>query len=122
MPVVNIGSQRYTVVTHEDPPDMANGACHQYLVSEVEHAPDIPRRQFAQVHFQHGPIKEHGVNGCHHEDLLAILIHRLQGLQSGPFPCPENARAGAYLREALAALHARTAGRTERGVEGTSAL
>lgn len=74
------------------------------------------------VHFQHGPIKEYGVNGCHNEDLLNIVKHRLEYFQRGPFACGENAEAITAIDHALWALNSRTADRQERGVEGTSEL
>ena len=74
----------------------------------------------ANVHFQNGPIKENGVNGCHNEDLIAIVIDRLRGFQCGDFACEENANALASLEEALMLLNIRTLGRINRGVEGTN--
>lgn len=73
------------------------------------------------LHFQNGPVKEdgNGVNGLTHEVLLAILIDRIEGFQTGPWACPENALTLGYLRAALAQLHARTNAREARGVEGT---
>lgn len=71
--------------------------------------------------FQNGPVKENGegVNGITHEVLLAILIDRLQGFQSGPYKNRENAVAITKLEEALMWLHKRTLDREARGVEGT---
>ncbi len=73
------------------------------------------------LRFQNGPVKEdgNGVNGITHEVLLAVLIDRIRGFQSGPWKCPENALALSYLEGALAALNARTKVREARGVEGT---
>lgn len=75
-----------------------------------------------ELDFQRGPIKETGVNGITHEVLLAILIDRLKGFQSGAFACPENAMALAHLEAALEMLHSRTRTRKRmaRGVEGTN--
>jgi len=67
--------------------------------------------------FQDGPLAE-GINGLTNEVLLAILEDRLVGFQSGPFACEANAFALAHVREALEILHARTAERSGRGVEG----
>lgn len=72
------------------------------------------------VHFQNGPIAENGVNGITQEALLAIVIDRLQGFQSGPFRCRENAIALTKLEEAQMWLQKRTRDRMERGVEGTN--
>ena len=75
----------------------------------------------ARVSFQNGPIKEAGVNGCHQEDLIAIVIDRLQSFQAGDFKCRENALALNHLEIAMRHLNRRTEDREKRGVEGTSA-
>ena len=73
----------------------------------------------AKIHFQEGPIKENGVNGVANEDLLVMVIRRLQGFQDSPYSCRENAMAITKLEEALMWLRKRTMGRENRGVEGT---
>lgn len=73
---------------------------------------------YAIIKFQKGPVKDHGVNGCHQEDLLEIVIDRLKLFQDGPFPCRENALALTKCQEALHWLNSRTADRVKRGVEG----
>lgn len=113
---VQIGTKRYTEVYAVDEPG-AGGACHQYIVRE--HIEDgVTNQYFANVNFQNGPIKENGINGCHNEDLIAIVIDRLQGFQSGSFSCRENAIAITKLEEALLWLNKRTQDRINRGVEG----
>ncbi|MCK5607171.1 hypothetical protein KAR91_35130 [Candidatus Pacearchaeota archaeon] len=67
-------------------------------------------------------MKEHGVNGCHHEDLIAIVIDRLKSFQQGVFICRENALAITKLEEAVHWLRHRTNDRINRGVEGTLKL
>lgn len=57
-------------------------------------------------------------DGTTNEEVLAMLIDRMQGLQE-KFPCRENAIATTYLEEALMWLEKRTANRKARGVEGT---
>ena len=69
--------------------------------------------------FQDGPIKESGVNGIMDENLLAIVINRLQGFQSGKYACRPNAIALTKLEEALMWLKERTRDREVRKVEGT---
>ncbi|TCB62218.1 hypothetical protein [Acinetobacter terrae] len=69
------------------------------------------------IDFQHGPVKQHGVNGVTSEALLAILIHRTKVL-NGNFPCDENKRAISYMENALALFEQRTRDRLNRGVEG----
>lgn len=76
----------------------------------------------AKIHFQEGPIKENGVNGVCNEDLLVMVIRRLQGFQESEFKCRENAMAITKLEEALLWLRKRTLGRENRGVEGTHAV
>lgn len=70
-----------------------------------------------QIAFQQGPIPANGLNGVTNEALLAILIHRTEHLDA-QFPCEENKRAIADMRNALVNLEVRTARRIARGVEG----
>lgn len=69
------------------------------------------------IQFQHGPVKENGVNGVTNEALLAIVIHRTKILND-KFPCDENKRAITYMENALDLFEQRTKGRQNRGVEG----
>lgn len=73
----------------------------------------------AHVLFQNGPINEVGVNGVTHEALIAILVDRLKGFQSGPYHSADNAEALSHLEGAQTALQRRTRARMARGVEGT---
>lgn len=120
---VEIGSSRFTEIFALDEKG-AGGANHVYDVREVmpEDATASKDEIFAKVKFQDGAIKENGINGCHNEDLIAIVIDRLQGFQNGHFACRENAIAITKLEEALLWLNKRTADRIRRGVEGTSVL
>ena len=70
------------------------------------------------VDFQEGPIQSYGINGVQNEDLLKILIHRLQVFQKGKFSCRENAIAITKMEEALMWLNKRTEDRKNRNVEG----
>lgn len=72
--------------------------------------------------FQNGPISEAGVNGLTHEVLLAIIQHRLECFQNGPYRCDENAVALSHVVAAKEALLSRTRARMARGVEGTSKI
>lgn len=68
--------------------------------------------------FQNGAVKEvGGRNGLQNEELLAILIDRLEFLDK-KFPCQENTLAIYRLKTALDVLESRTRNRKERGVEG----
>lgn len=110
------------------------GSMHQYLevVAEDERGEaganhfyrinwEAPNQASAQpLRFQQGPVGEAGVNGVTNEALLAIVIDRLQGFQTGQFACRENALALTKCEEALLWLEKRTAERMQRGVEGTN--
>jgi len=102
----------------------AGNACHKYSVFNKPTDPNatyVPE-VLGTVSFQNGPIIESGVNGVQNEDLLAIVIHRLQGFQSGPYKCDANQVALDNCQLALNALEARTKAREARGVEGTHAV
>lgn len=71
-----------------------------------------------KLRFQLGPVREFGVNGCQVEDVLGILISRLEGFQKGEFACQENNEALQDLKRALEWLESRTKDRENRGVEG----
>lgn len=96
------------------------GACHEYYLSKADNTSLVPMGDFGFIRFQNGPIKENGVNGCHQEDLLAIVIDRLEHFQAGNFACRENALALTKAQECLHWLEHRTADRVARGVEGTN--
>jgi len=106
----------------------AGGANHLYFIAipGMEKNPSMKcsahsfgdRQEFQEVLFQHGPIKEVGVNGITHEALLAIVIDRLRCFQAGPFPCRENQEALLSCCNALGWLKRRTHDRLVRGVEG----
>lgn len=69
------------------------------------------------IKFQDRPVPD-GVAGVTNEFLLEILIDRLEGFQSGEFPCEENAKALEYCKAALSALVERHEKRVNRGVQG----
>jgi cobalamin biosynthesis protein CbiD len=62
-------------------------------------------------------VLETVTNGTTNEEVLSVLIDRMQFLQS-KFPCRENAIAITKLDEALMWLEKRTADRVKRNVEG----
>jgi len=96
------------------------GACHEYRIETSDPKGIAPVAIVGQISFQNGPIKEFGVNGCHQEDLLAVVIDRLKSFQAGPFACRENALALTKCEEAVMWLNHRTKDRTKRGVEGVN--
>ena len=112
---LEIGRHRFTKVVVEDEAG-AGGACHKYHVVNTKTG-----EPYADVGFQNGPVGENGVNGCHQEDLLAIVIDRLESFQAGSHSCRENALAITKIEEAMHWLNHRTKERQDRGVEGTSA-
>jgi hypothetical protein len=109
-------TSKYTKVLHEE--DFRFNAPHHFMVMESNpknHAPDI----LAEINFQEGPIKEYGVNGVNNEDLISMVICRLEHFQKSEFACRENALALTKLEEALMWLRKRTTAREMRNVEGT---
>ena len=115
MRVINIGSKKYTQVIATDEKEFNTN--HFFVVETAD--PSKPTAIVGQVQFQKGPIKEFGVNGVMNEDLIAMVIVRLQDFQESEFKCRENAVAITKLEEALMWLRKRTQDREDRGVEGT---
>ena len=115
---VEIGTSNFTNIVCLDEIG-SGGACHEYEVLPVTFNGIDPSTPVAKVSFQDGPVKESGINGCHQEDLIAIVIDRLQYFQKGGYACRENAIAITKLEEAMHWLNHRTADRVKRGVEGT---
>ena len=102
-----------------------DGANHKYSIAVVVNAvaPDGTRQVIESciLNFQNGGLREVGPNGITDQALLAIVLDRLRGFQSGPFSCRENAIAITKLEEALMWTGKRAADRAARGVEGTRA-
>lgn len=123
---LNIGTKKHTTIVAVDEKG-AGGAYHKYEVistnlakTNIYQTNPLDSDLKTTINFQNGPIKENGVNGCHNEDLIAIVIDRLQCFQAGEYSCRENALAITKLEEALLWLRKRTMDREDRGVEGTS--
>ncbi len=108
-------TNKYTEVYHEE--DFKFNAPHHFQIQCKEESGKISYVQ--NVHFQEGPIKEYGVNGIHNEDLIAMVICRLENFNQSEYRCRENSMAITKLEEALLWLRKRTMGREKRGVEGT---
>ena len=120
MRTITEGSHRFTQINVIDEPGQG-GACHEYTIETVNELTKYgDHATFGNIKFQNGPIKEFGVNGCHQEDLLLVVIDRLESFQAGPFSCRENALALTKLQEAVHWLNHRTTSRQLRGVEGTN--
>ena len=108
-------------ITAVDPP--GPGGAHHHYVIEVARTDGNELGNYVDqqdIKFQKGPIVEKGINGISNEALLASVVDRLEGFQSGTFRCRENALALTKIEEAMMWLHARTRDRMERGVEGKS--
>lgn len=115
---INIGTSKHTGVYALDEAGEGN-ASHHYVIRVQKH-PDEDSCEYGHVCFQKGPVKENGINGIHNEDLIVIVMDRLQGFQKGSFRCKDNAMALTKLEEALLWLNKRTQKRTDQGVEGTN--
>lgn len=105
-------TQKYTQIKYES--DFIYNAPHMFKVERVEDGQTL-----CKVHFQEGPIKECGVNGVCGEDLIAMVIERLECFQETEFACKENEKALEKLQESLMWLRKRTSDREARNVEGT---
>lgn len=103
-------------VTHNEWIDTAEGK------QDLEHGhyyDIVAGGQIFPIQFQHGAVKESGVNGVTSEALIAIVLHRLRVLNQ-KFPCRENSLAITNIEQGLMWLEQRTRNRQERGVEGLS--
>lgn len=110
-------TNKYTTVLHENRDEMEYNAPHHFEVY-ADQGQQVPYL-VGKVDFQCGPILEAGVNGVMNEDLIAMVITRLEHFNQTDFRCKENAMAITKLEESLLWLRKRTMGREQRGVEGT---
>lgn len=93
---------------------------HKYELSnfETDATPNQELQFIEKVPVSEGSTELKTVNnGTTNEEVLRMLIDRMQQLQS-KFPCRENAIAITKLDEALLWLEKRTSDRKSRGVEG----
>jgi hypothetical protein len=107
-----------TNVAALDMPDPTAGlACHEYGI-QYGGPKDVTR-----IQFQHGPRGVDGsIAGIFDDDLLAIVQHRMEGFQSGPYACAENQAAVDAIKAAREALGLRVARRIQQGVLGANAV
>ena len=75
---------------------------------------------FIQIKWQEGVVKNGVANGAMIEDIIDLLISRLEGFNAGPLSCRENAKSIAYLIQAKQWQLERSLRRRAQGVEGTS--
>lgn len=101
-------TQNYTYVIED------NGHC-TYKINDVN-----TDNVLSLVKFQKGAIKDFGLNGIFNEDLILMIIDRLEFFQTQELKCQENDEALKKLYEALMWLRKRTLDRKNRGVQGTS--
>lgn len=103
-----------SIVIYTDSPD-ASGAAHGYVLV-------IGQQKVAEIRFQQGPRDVEGSTpGATEAAILAVLIDRLRGFQSGPYSCRENAIQLTKLEEVLHWTKARADERAKRGVLGKNA-
>jgi len=134
------GLTELCAVAVEDNPHPVNGAHHEYNLRRIigpddaidPRDPDIdpltdellgigPSLPAGYVRFQRGPRNEpDSTPGTLDGALLAILIHRYECFQAGPFACSENAYVLAHLTKALDAIKSRARERATRNVLGTN--
>lgn len=74
--------------------------------------------RYINLTFQDGSISEHGVNGTTNEEVIQLLIDRIESLNK-IMPSEYNNAAVSNLQTALYMLGQRTKNRERRGVEGT---
>lgn len=81
-----------------------------------EHDADwLIENEFVRIVFQHGLPPEVGINGVRVDDVMDIVIGRLERYQRGPLACAENAEA---LRAMLVAKDAMARRRQRRQTQG----
>lgn len=111
--IPNNAPTNVAAVDERDP--NAGNASHEYGI-QYGGPKDVCR-----IQFQHGPRGVTGsVPGVFDDDLLAIIEDRLEGFQSGPFACVENAEALVHVQKAREALGLRVARRIRQGVLGAN--
>ena len=116
-------TQTRTKVSHEE--DFKFNAPHLFVVERNGEymMPEEPNstgvNKLLTVHFQEGPMLDYSLNGVFNEDLLAMVLCRLEHFQKSEFSCRENAVAITKIEEALMWLGKRTKDRELRGVLST---
>lgn len=107
---VMIGSNQYNgVEIHKAPKN-------EYVFKAI--TPDGRLNWIQRLKFQDGFQGTEGVNGVHNEELLVVLIDRLDGLNK-VLPCEANETVLKNLKESLTLLQQRSKDREDRGVLGT---
>ena len=110
--------QSHGEVLHES--NINFNAPHHYKIISVDE--ENKGAVLGEIHFQEGPIKKYGINGVTNEQLLAIVIDRLEHFQRSPYSSRDNAITITHVENALLRLKKRTIERESRGVEGTDKI
>jgi hypothetical protein len=111
--ISDVDSQLLIVASRRSP-----GNAHtQYQISLAPEEEEGTPTPISTLHFHTGDPQK-GVTGITNEALLAIVAHRLQGFQEGPFPNQLNQEALENIQDALKALANRTRDRKARKVDG----
>jgi len=106
------------ITIHHDDRDPDNGNASHHYFCKLEKT-IIADGVVADIHFQHGPRDEPGsIAGVTDAVLLAIVLDRYRGFQSGPYACRENALVITKIEEALHWMKHRADARARRGVLG----
>lgn len=108
-------TNKYTIVECESKEKQKFNAPHHFKVKDAKTLETI-----STINFQEGPIKENGINGVNNEDLILMVLTRLQSFQDSIYASNDNAMAITKLEESLMWLRKRTLERENRNVEGTS--
>lgn len=96
----------------------SGGAYHLYELQTLPAVGTAYRTQMVFHHIEPGKPIPTEPNGFSNEAFLAVLLHRLECFQAGPFACAENEAALTAGRAMMAALQSRTLKRAAQGVEG----
>jgi len=107
-------TNNYTRIFYKEDPETI-APCY-FRVETLKEEP------LAHINFQHGPVKEKGVNGVSNEDLINMVLKRLSAFQETEYKCRENAEAITKLEESLMWLRKRTSDREIRNVVGASSV
>ena len=127
-----------TIIGADDRDPACGNASHTYMIhredvyDEIPATADLPMDEstwdgptikdhpyLAEIHFQHGGRNIEGSTpGLLDGALLAVIIDRYEGFQSGLFHCPENGEVLDHLYAALALMKERIDKRNAQKVLG----